>query len=64
MNKEQFKQHRLDLNLTRKELATKLKCKYRSIQAYELGQRNITDLAMEAYERLIIENKLKKGLDY
>jgi len=63
MTKEEFKQHRQDLKLSRKELAIKLKCSIHSIKAYELGKRKPDVLRADAFSKIIIENKLIKGLD-
>ena len=59
----EFKQQREELGLSRPELATELKCSTHTIKAYELGNRNPDVLRLEAFHKLIIENKLKKGVD-
>ena len=65
MNKQQFKQHRLELGLEQKDLAKLLACSTALISAYEQEKRNAdvnkSPLRLEKYKKLIEKFKRKKN---
>lgn len=58
MNKERFKQHRKDLNLTQEELAEELGITQASVSRIETGARKASKRLIKAFS-LLIESKGK-----